>query len=777
MKRESLTSGILNLAVLICCAAMCFNASAQQPPASPARILHFPADRVLGQIFINTHPFNEFTRNTGGKLSQADDYEWKFLAMARGDVTIPPGKLAALRITAPFVFSDLSALRNLKPDDLYLVSIIHRFDKSPAGFDANKLLEPLAGLTGLKSLALEDTTIGTRGLRLLPNFKALERLTMPYGVTDTGLSIACGLPTLKVLHINGGAVTDASVPDLAKLTRLEELRLIGTQIRGENLSSLASLKNLRTLWVNGDKDFNESAAMGAISRLTQIKSLNPFSYQLTDRGLAQLAASPSIEKIELYWDEEITDAGIESLLRMRSIKALDLSHAKKITRHGIATLARIPTLEAVELPYFIDDDALIAFAKLPRIRSLTALGNSSPFDATKKPIITARGLKALADKGTMEGISVTGTGIDDAAMAQIGRMTRLKQLELKNIFAVTDAGLAQLSNLKSLEYLYIQNRSYDVTISGLKAMGTLPNFKFAQLNDIVHDGSVLDLSGWKNMSWLSLITKRRGVNDADMACFAEFKNLRALTLMTRDVTDRGLASIAGLDSLEIIQFGVCNAGDEGMKSLARLKGLQHLAIGGNIGDAGLAELSKLRCLCNLNLTSPAPITDAGMALLRSMPLTRFQFTKGAGPLGPSPKVGEKATNFFYFTLDGKELELRALKGKVVMLHFWAPWDKASYSPAEIARLRQVNAVMSKKYPGRFLLLSIALDSNDARWRDAVAMSGMDWPQGRTGMECQLQFSFEKMPCYYLYGPDRKVLLNPASSWKDTDAVIARALRQ
>ncbi|SDW06520.1 Peroxiredoxin [Marininema mesophilum] len=41
----------------------------------------------------------------------------------------------------------------------------------------------------------------------------------------------------------------------------------------------------------------------------------------------------------------------------------------------------------------------------------------------------------------------------------------------------------------------------------------------------------------------------------------------------------------------------------------------------------------------------------------------------------APSVGEKAPNFTLKTLDGKELSLKDLKGKPVLLNFWASWCK------------------------------------------------------------------------------------------------------
>lgn len=39
----------------------------------------------------------------------------------------------------------------------------------------------------------------------------------------------------------------------------------------------------------------------------------------------------------------------------------------------------------------------------------------------------------------------------------------------------------------------------------------------------------------------------------------------------------------------------------------------------------------------------------------------------------SPKVGTPAPNFSVQTLDGRTLNLTSLRGKVILLHFWATW--------------------------------------------------------------------------------------------------------
>ncbi|MEN6626955.1 MAG: thioredoxin-like domain-containing protein [Candidatus Sumerlaeia bacterium] len=750
---------------------------ADVPPG--ARVLHFPADRVLGLVYIDRQPLNSRSRNTGGHLSNVDAYEWQLLSPARGDVVIPPGKLAALLILPPVVFQDLSPLSRLGPDDLYQVSIRHWPTKEmPVGFDPNTLLAPLKDMTGLKSLDIAATTIGTKGLRTLPAFKSLERLTMPRNVTDTGVAVACQLRTLKVLQVGGErAVTDSCFDDLANLAGLEELHISGHSLRGNTLSKLCALKSLHKLFINGN--LNETAAMTALSRFPALRSLNLFSYPLTDRGMAILADSPTIEEILLHWDDKLTDVGAASMGRMRSLKKVDLWNARALTNRGVEALCRARNLESVDLEAnSLDDDALIALAQLPRIRRAELVISYSTIPGQNKPRFTERGLAALAAKPTMRELGIGGSGINDAALAQIARMTNLTDLHLSPLVTATNTGFARLGALKSLEQLTVFNYSDAVTIAGLKRLGSLPRLKNAQFRDFVQDYSMLDLSGMPNLEML-LLSVRSGqmLHDGDMTCFAGMNRMRRLDLTRAGgVTDEGLRHIAGMTGLEtMLRLDTSRLTDAGMKTFSAMQLLKSLDIGGDIGDAGLAEIAKMSSLTSLRLTTTAQISPAGVDALKALPfLTACNI--GSPQTSNPAAVGKDVEDIKYTSLAGRQMKLSEMK-KVVMVHFWSTWDKPCLDRAELERLSRINDMMSKKYPGKFALISMALDGNDALWRETVKREGMTWLQGRLNSNSHYAYSYgiKSLPAYFLLTPGGKVLLNPESSWKDLDAAMAKGL--
>ncbi|MEN6626954.1 MAG: hypothetical protein ABFD69_12085 [Candidatus Sumerlaeia bacterium] len=758
---------------------------ADVPPG--ARVLHFPANRSLGIVYINGKHYDGRPYYYMPTSFGRGDYEWERVGEARGDVLIPAGKLVKLDIAAPVIYGDLSPLAKLGPDDIHHLELRYDYqppdgpaEKTPAGFNASNLLAPFTGWTGLKVLDINYTRIGDKGLEPLRGFTSLERLYPGRGLGEKGLQLICGLKSLKGLYILIPPPR-ASLAQLSNLDKLEELWVYKKTYAAADLEMFPSMRSLKWLKLAGSVP---DRTLAPIARMPALKHLQ-LSDGTTDRHLAILAASRTLEDIDADASNQITDDGVASLKSMPALKSLDV-RSSKLSNKSIETLSQIKTLEEISCTAVdMDDDALIALARLPNLRKIEFALYYSIDPQRNKRSFTARGLAALADKNTLEDLWIGSRGIDDDALAQIARMTRLKKLSLFPLMSATNAGLAQLKSLKSLEHLYLSNNSDAITLAGLTQMSPLPNLKFAQIRSLVQDYSGLDLSGWPNVQTLMVdVRTHQSFTDDDLKGIASCKHITHISLGDCSlVTDRGLAQLAGLTELStrFCLYGRSQVTDAGLKSLAGMQRLGGVEIGGRITDAGLAELAKLPLLQGVGITTSEPISPEGLDKLKRLP---FMMNCRVGPADivnpgfPQPrKVGEDAPDIKFTTLDGKETKLSSLK-KIAMVHFWSTWEKNSLDENEIARLKQVNAIMTKKFPGKFVLISIAMDDNDALWRETVKRQGMDWMQGRnhTSSAASYQLGFKTMPVYYLIDPDGKILLNPESSWKNIDAVIEKALK-
>jgi thiol-disulfide isomerase/thioredoxin len=86
-----------------------------------------------------------------------------------------------------------------------------------------------------------------------------------------------------------------------------------------------------------------------------------------------------------------------------------------------------------------------------------------------------------------------------------------------------------------------------------------------------------------------------------------------------------------------------------------------------------------------------------------------------------------APNFRLTASDGHVVTLESLTGKVVLIDFWATWC----GPCREA-LPHVQQI-AKRFEGQpFQVVSISMDSDDARWREFIAHNNMTWIQSRDG---------------------------------------------
>ena len=203
------------------------------------------------------------------------------------------------------------------------------------------------------------------------------------------LAAVCKLTALESLVVDGDGVTDDLIPKLHPLVNLKHLELWDGQLTGKTLGELAALAKLESLGLNDAPNWSPEAA----AQVVKIRSLREFyacRVPLTDADVGVLVKKDDWELLD-FGPCSITDqslGAIAGLPRLERFKA----YGPAITSAGIEALAASTSLESLDLRGcpLLDDAACDALAKMPSLRSVLLNENNKITAAAARRLARAR---------------------------------------------------------------------------------------------------------------------------------------------------------------------------------------------------------------------------------------------------------------------------------------------------------------------------------------------------------------------------------------------------
>ncbi len=155
-------------------------------------------------------------------------------------------------------------------------------------------------------------------------------------------------------------------------------------------------------------------------------------------------------------------------------------------------------------------------------------------------------------------------------------------------------------------------------------------------------------------------------------------------------------------------------------------------------------------------TSPAQI-DSLLAIVAGVPANAFtdSLVVRRGRLAATA-VGVEAPDFTQAQPDGTPLSLSSLRGKLVLIDFWASWC----GPCRVENPNVVKLYDRFKDRG-FDILGVSLDSNRDAWLKAIADDGLAWNHVSDLKFWQnavaVQYGVRSIPHTVLVGPDGVII--------------------
>lgn len=234
-------------------------------------------------------------------------------------------------------------------------------------------------------------------------------------------------------------------------------------------------------------------------------------------------------------------------------------------------------------------------------------------------------------------------GVDPRFVAAVRKIDELRgQLEFdsegrlvgadlaSDRISVTNAEVQRLLALPNLKRLRVSGSA--LGRQGIEHISQLSGLAELALWNVPLDNDKLGLLGsLKALTSLS-IHRTALLSDAGLVHLRRFPKLTHLALVEVGITDRGVAQIVrDLPKLRLLDLRNCaqvtNAGIEHLRGLA---GLRVLRLGGHqINDQTLAIVGRMPSLVGLTVQE-AVISDAGLPLLRDLPLEELQLFRCYG---------------------------------------------------------------------------------------------------------------------------------------------------
>ena len=129
-----------------------------------------------------------------------------------------------------------------------------------------------------------------------------------------------------------------------------------------------------------------------------------------------------------------------------------------------------------------------------------------------------------------------------------------------------------------------------------------------------------------------------------------------------------------------------------------------------------------------------------------------------------PPVGSEAPEVALPDADGVVTKLSSLRGKVVLLDFWASWC----GPCR-ANNRELSGVYDENNKKGFEVLAVSLDANRYAWMQAVKQDNTKWLQvidarASTNNDLTQTWNLQYIPSSFLIDKEGKVVaINPGKA--------------
>ncbi len=385
--------------------------------------------------------------------------------------------------------------------------------------------------------------------------------------------LACGIFGLLIVVVHSYAVEDET-------TTAEALRKKGVYVVQDETKPDKPVVRIRMSFI----DPNELKTIIELNELTRVE-LSDNWYGKEEKDFPKFKFSPRLTRLELEKPRKKFLANID-LKDYPRLEKLVISSANDVDSllEPIATLKELKVLDLSNTNVSSSTMKRIATAKTLTFLSLERSRHSAIELETSR--LTKQDFKQLGQLPKLEVLRLSGTQIDSIGIAEIAKLTELRELELDST-GITDADLKTLSTLTNLTKLSL--RKTKITHEAIKEIAKLSNLTILEIgHNKIDPKEIVELKKLTKLTCLDISSTE--INDESIKHICQMKTLTSLYIANAKVSDRCIPDLLKLSNLAVIDLFQTTITFSGVRDLSELKGLKIVLSGenytGNLGGFG-----------------------------------------------------------------------------------------------------------------------------------------------------------------------------------------------
>ena len=319
----------------------------------------------------------------------------------------------------------------------------------------------------------------------------------------------------------------------------------GGDLYSEAFEVFAGQSDLETLRIANYRDLSD-ADVAKLKGLKKLRTLALSNGRITDAAVKTIAESfPGLVSLDLASNSRLTDAAAREIAKLKQLETLNLLFCD-FSEFGMRNVATLPKLRVLDIRgnMKIGNGGLKILAAIPTLRNLQH----------RSPAVTDDGILALTEAKTMTDLFIQDFSITGLSGVYLRRIEKLTSLIIFRCENFDSPGVLALKGLK-LNRLTL--RGLPIDDSAMEVFADLPTLKRLYLNELPP------------------------VTDAGMANLAHLKDLEILDIWDVPVTDKTAELIAKLPALKTLMLRSTNVSDAGLELLLTMPKLESVTLTGN----------------------------------------------------------------------------------------------------------------------------------------------------------------------------------------------------